>query len=56
MTVPVLSMTNEVIGVLQVSRKAHSPSTAGPDFASDDLRKLEAVAVAVAKLMRKDEK
>lgn len=55
MTVPVLSTTNEVIGVLQVSRKAHSPATAGPDFTSDDLRKLEGVAVAVARLLQKDE-
>jgi hypothetical protein len=39
------------LGVIQVSRKAPSPAAAGPDFAADDLRKLESVALSVGKLM-----
>ena len=53
MTVPILSTSNEVIGVVQVSRKAYSPAKAGDDFTLDDLRKLESVAVSIARQMKK---
>lgn len=55
MSVPVLSKAGEVIGVIQVSRKAERASSAGDDFTSDELRKLESVAVVVARLMTKEE-
>ena len=53
MSAPVLSMTGEVIGVIQVSRKAPRPDAAGPDFTPDDLRKLQWVARFVGRLMAK---
>jgi hypothetical protein len=43
----------EVIGVIQVSRKAPRPDAAGPDFTPDDLRKLQWVARFVGRLMAK---
>ena len=51
MSVPLLGSEGNVVGVIQVSRKAHSLPAAGPDFTSDDLRKLQSVAVDVARLM-----
>jgi hypothetical protein len=42
----------KVIGVLQVSRKGTSPSTAGPDFSSDDVGKIAAVCRPLGKLIR----
>ncbi len=53
MSAPVLARNGEVIGVIQVSRKAPSPAAAGPDFVSDELRKLESVARVVGRLMGK---
>lgn len=53
MSAPVSAPSGEVIGVLQISRKAHSPSAAGPDFTSEDLRKLESVATSVGTLIVK---
>ena len=44
MSAPILAPNGEVIGVIQVSRKAPRPDAAGPDFTPDDLRKLESVA------------
>jgi hypothetical protein len=49
MSAPILAKNGEVIGVIQVSRKAPRPAAAGPDFTPDDLRKLESIARAVAK-------
>ena len=49
MSAPVLAASGEVVGVIQVSRKAARPAAAGPDFTSDDLRKLESVARFVGK-------
>ncbi len=49
MSVPILNMKGEVIGVIQVSRKAPRPEAAGPDFTPDDLRKLESVARLIGK-------
>ena len=43
MSAPVLAGNGEVIGVIQVSRKAPRPAAAGPDFTPDDLEKLESV-------------
>ena len=53
MSAPIISRTGNVIGVIQVSRKAPRPAAAGPDFTPDDLRKLESVALFVATLMAK---
>jgi GAF domain-containing protein len=53
MSAPVLTRSGNVIGVIQVSRKAPRPAAAGPDFTPDDLRKLESVAPFVGKLMAK---
>jgi hypothetical protein len=53
MSAPVLGPHGEVLGVIQVSRKAPRPAAAGPDFTADDLRKLEAVAQFVGSLMGK---
>ena len=51
MSAPVLSNNGEVIGVIQISRKAPRLAAAGPDFTPEDLRKLESSARTVAKLM-----
>ncbi len=51
MSVPILATDGEVVGVLQVSRKAHSAAAAGPDFTTEDLRKLESVAGSLACLL-----
>jgi hypothetical protein len=53
MSAPVLVENGQVVGVIQVSRKAPRPAAAGPDFTSDDLRKLESVARVVGRLMPK---
>ena len=53
MSAPIYAENGDVIGVLQVSRKSDTPRTAGADFTSEDLRKLQSVAVAVGKLMAK---
>ena len=55
MSAPVLARNGEVIGVIQVSRKAPRPAAAGPDFTADDLRKLESVAGFMGGLMARDE-
>jgi hypothetical protein len=53
MSAPILTCRDEVLGVIQISRKGPRPEIAGPDFTSADLRKLESVAQWVAKLMAK---
>jgi len=53
MSAPVLATNGAVVGVIQVSRKAPRPAAAGPDFTSDDLRKLESVARFVGKTRAK---
>lgn len=53
MTAPILGLRGEVIGVIQISRKAPRPAAAGPDFTPHDLRKLESVARLVGTLMTK---
>ena len=52
MSAPVLAKNGEVIGVIQVSRKAPRPAAAG-DFTPDDLQKLVSVARCVGRLMAK---
>lgn len=51
MSAPIFSPQATVVGVIQVSRKAHSAAAAGPDFTSDDLSKLREIALQVGKLM-----
>lgn len=51
MSAPIVNGNGEVIGVLQVSRKAHTHSAAGADFTPEDLHKLDSVSSAVGKLM-----
>ncbi|MGO9088397.1 MAG: GAF domain-containing protein [Candidatus Sulfotelmatobacter sp.] len=51
MSAPVFAGGGEVIGVIQVSRKAPRPAAAGPNFTPDDLRTLESVALLVGRLM-----
>ncbi len=53
MSAPVLNENGEVIGVIQISRKAPRPAAAGPDFTPEDLQKLELVAFSVGALMAK---
>ena len=53
MSAPVLVESGTVIGVIQVSRKAPRPASAGPDFTADDLKKLESVALSVGCLITK---
>jgi len=52
MTVPVVSEAGDVVGVIQVSRKSFSPAKVGADFTTEDLRKLETVAISVAKALK----
>ncbi|MGB8010549.1 MAG: GAF domain-containing protein [Terriglobales bacterium] len=53
MSAPVPAWHGEVIGVIQVSRKAPRPAAAGPDFTPEDLRKLVSAARFVGKLLSK---
>jgi len=54
MSAPILNDANDVIGVIQVCRKAHSPAKAGPDFTSEDLTRLKSVAHALSKRLSKN--
>jgi hypothetical protein len=49
MSAPIVTPNGEVIGVIQLSRKASRPEAAGPDFTPADLRKLESVARVVGR-------
>lgn len=51
MSAPVMTSNDDVLGVLQISRKGPRPAIAGPDFSAKDLHKLESVARQVARLM-----
>jgi len=51
MSAPVFSPTEEVVGVIQVSRKGLSANAAGRDFTADDLRKLNSIAITVGKVL-----
>ena len=48
MSAPVLSKTDQVLGVLQVCHKGFDLGSAGPDFTLDDLQRLEHAAKALA--------
>ncbi|HYL14735.1 MAG TPA: GAF domain-containing protein [Terriglobales bacterium] len=48
-SVPVLDEQGKVLGVIQLSRKGLSTSSAGPDFTSGDLRQLEQAATLLSK-------
>ena len=50
MSAPVIG-AEEVLGVLQVSRKGVSPGAAGPDFDAGDLARLEEAAKEIGKVM-----
>ena len=51
MSAPILSGQN-VIGVIQVSRKGPSGKSAGPDFTNAELGKLQALCKPLAKLLQ----
>jgi hypothetical protein len=51
MTAPLSSSSENVLGVLQISRKGFDQATAGPDFTNEDLDLLRAVAEIVANAM-----
>lgn len=53
MSAPIVDPNGTIIGVIQVSRKAQHPSSAGADFTTDDLRKLESVAASIGRKMPK---
>ena len=50
MSAPILGKQDEVLGVVQVSRKGLSPGAAGPDFPGEELQELERAARRVATL------
>jgi GAF domain-containing protein len=51
MSAPVFSPADEVLGVIQVSRKGRSAKSAGPDFTPEELGKLKSVAATVGTLI-----
>ncbi len=51
MSAPIPGKNREIIGVIQVCRKAPRLAAAGPDFAPEDLQKLESVARFMGKVM-----
>ncbi|MGA9526749.1 MAG: GAF domain-containing protein [Terriglobales bacterium] len=50
MSVPISSEDGSMIGVVQVSRKGLDASLAGPDFSSDDLKRLEQAATILSRM------
>ena len=56
MSAPVLTPERKVLGVIQVSRKAFDPSSAGPDFTLEDLQQLELAAKVASKMTFMKEK
>jgi hypothetical protein len=54
MSAPIMARSGEVVGVIQVSRKAPRLEAAGPDFTAEDLRRLESVAGIIGRLMGRD--
>ena len=51
MSVPMLDDKGKVCGVIQVSRKGFDVRSAGPDFANEDLQRLELVARSVGRYL-----
>lgn len=54
MSAPVFAGNGDVIGVIQISRKAPRLEAAGPDFTPDDLKNLESIAREVGRLMARN--
>ncbi len=54
MSAPVVNPQGQVLGVIQVSRKASRPAIAGPDFTPADLEKLASIARFASKFMGED--
>ena len=52
LSAPIL-VGEKVVGVLQISRKGASTAAAGPDFISEDLRKVTAVCKPLGKLLQR---
>ena len=50
MSAPIMGEQDEVLGVVQVSRKGVTPAAAGPDFTVEELQELERTARRVATL------
>jgi hypothetical protein len=50
MSVPIFGEGQNVLGVVQISRKAKEAVNAGPDFTHEDLHRLEEAAALIAKL------
>jgi hypothetical protein len=48
LSVPMIDAEGKVIGVIQISRKGIDSSLSGPDFTTDDLRRLEQAAEILA--------
>lgn len=48
---PILS-GQKVVGILQISRKGANPTSAGPDFTSEDVGKVVALCKPLAKLLQ----
>ena len=51
MSAPVVAANGEVVGVLQISRKGPTVTSAGADFSPDDLATLRRAAILVAKMI-----
>jgi hypothetical protein len=51
MSAPIVNPHGQVLGVIQVSRKASRPAIAGPDFTPADLEKLASIGRYVAKFL-----
>lgn len=48
MSAPILNEDNEILGVVQISRKGLTPAAAGPDFTISDLEALQRAARRIA--------
>ena len=53
MTSPILDDANNLVGVIQISRKGASLPSSGPEFTTEDLRQLEKAARIIGKMMPK---
>jgi hypothetical protein len=51
MSAPILGERDELLGVVQISRKGVTPGAARPDFTGEELQELERTARRVATLM-----
>jgi GAF domain-containing protein len=51
MSAPILA-DGKTVGVVQISRKGRTPEEAGPDFTSDELRKLQSVTGTLVRIVQ----